>query len=78
MPTITFKVSAEEARVIRARARASKSPSISEFLRKVALQEPAPQKRVLVKDKLTGVMVDATPGPVVSDEQVRAALADFP
>jgi hypothetical protein len=78
MPTLTFKVSVEEARKIRARAREAKSPSISDFLRKVALQESAPRPRVLVKDKLTGLMVDSTPGPLITDEQVRAALADFP
>jgi hypothetical protein len=80
MPTITFKVSGEEARKIRARARAAKSPSVSDFLRKVALTEKPlrRRRRVLVRDSLTGLMVDATPGPVVTDEQVRAALADFP
>jgi len=80
MPTITFKVSAEEARNIRARARAAKARSVSEYLRKVALDEKPPprRRRVLVKDPLTGLLVDATPGPAVSDDQIRAALAEFP
>jgi hypothetical protein len=80
MPTITFKVSVEEARKIRARARAAKSPNVSAYLRKVALDEKcsANQSRVLVKDPLTGIMVDTTPGPLVTDEELKAALADFP
>ena len=80
MPTITFKVSAQEARKIRARAKAAKSPSVSDFLRKVALNEKpsAHRRRVMIKDPLTGVMVDATPGSLVTDEEVKAALADFP
>jgi len=80
MPTITFKVSVEEARKIRARARAAKAPSVSDFLRKVALAEKSAvrQRRVLKKDPLTGVMVDATPGPIVTDDMIKAILADFP
>lgn len=79
MPTITFKVSAEEARRIRARARAAKAASVSDYLRKIALNEKSPaRRRVLKKDPLTGVLVDATPGPVVTDEEVKAVLADFP
>jgi len=80
MPTITFKVSAEEARKIRARARAAKSPNVSAYLRKVALEEKhsVKQRRVLVKDPLTGIMVDATPGPMVTDKEVKSALTDFP
>ena len=30
------------------------------------------------RDALTGLMVDVTPGDVVTDEQVKAVLADFP
>jgi hypothetical protein len=80
MPTITFKVSAEEARKIRARARAAKSPTVSDFLRKVALDAGPTQspQRVMKRDALTGLMVDVTPGDVVTDEQVKAVLADFP
>ena len=80
MPTITFKVSVQEARKIRARAKAEKSPSVSDFLRKVALNEkPSPrQRRVMMKDPLTSFMVDVTPGPMVTAEEVKAALADFP
>jgi hypothetical protein len=80
MPTITFKVSVEEARKIRARAQAAKAPSVSDFLRKVALSDKPTvrQRRVLKKDPLTGIMVDATPGPIVTDDIVKALLADFP
>ena len=78
MPVLTFKVTADEARRIRARARASKSPSVSDYLRKKALPPPPRARRVMVKNPLTGIMVDATPGPVVSDEMVRQSLADFP
>lgn len=70
----------EEARKIRARARAAKAPSVSDFLRKVALDEKkhVRSRRVLIKHPLTGVMIDATPGPIVTDEEIKAALADFP
>ena len=78
MPVLTFKVTADEARRIRARARASKSPSVSDYLRRAALPPPSATRRVMVKNPLTGLMVDNTPGPVVSDEMVRHALADFP
>lgn len=80
MPTITFKVSVEEARKIRARARAANAPTVSDFLRRVALDEkpPARRRRVLVKDPLTGLLVDKTPGSMVSDQEIHAALADFP
>jgi hypothetical protein len=79
MPIITFKVSAAEARKIRAKARAAKAGSVSDFLRKSALGEPVSRRKpVLRKHPVSGLVYDATPGPAVSDEEIRAALADFP
>ena len=81
MPILTFKVSPEEARTIRARARAARAASVSAYLRKQALGEPpSPRrgKRIIKKHPVSGLLYDATPGPVVSAEAIRAALADFP
>jgi hypothetical protein len=79
MPILTFKVTAAEARTIRAKARAAKSKSVSSFLRKSVLGDtPAPHKLVLKKHPVSGLTYDATPGRMVTDEEIRAALADFP
>lgn len=81
MPTISFKVSAEEARAIRRQARSHRC-TVSDFLRKAAL--PAvPAKKVRLRMKkhpVSGLLYNAAEegGPVVTDEQVREALADFP
>jgi len=81
MPTLTFKVSPEEARVIRAKARAEKS-TVSAFLRTRVLDaKPAPaRRRVIKRHPVSGLLYDATDagGPVVTPEQIRAALADLP
>ena len=78
MPVMTFKVTAEEARRIRARARALKAPSVSAYLRQAALPPAPPMERVLAVDPLTGILVDHTSGPEISMEAIRAALQDFP
>jgi hypothetical protein len=81
MPTLTFKVSPEEARAIRAKARAAKS-NVSAFVRSRVL-DPTPErprKRIIKKHPVSGLYYDATDegGPTVSLEEIKAALADFP
>lgn len=79
MPIITFKVSAAEARTIRAKARGAKAASVSAYLRKVALgAEPAAPPRERRKHPVSGLPFNAASGRVVSAEEIEAALADFP
>lgn len=80
MPTLSSKVSAEEALRIRRTAR-SRNSSLSEYLRASALPKTAKSavKYRTKIDKLTGFPVTVTPpGVSLTSEQVRAALADFP
>jgi hypothetical protein len=80
LATISFKVSEEEARLIRARA-TSEGVSVSEYLRRRArLSMPAPRKPRLVRCPHTGAMVFAAPQdqPPLTTEAVRELLADFP
>lgn len=79
MPTLTFKVSIEEDRRIRARAKAN-AKSVSEYLRRAALpaQKKSRRKLVLKKHRVSGMLYDATPGPPVTQASIDAALADFP
>ena len=80
MPTVSFKVSAEEARLIRSRAR-KEGVSLSEYLRRRArLAAPAPSPPKLVRCPHTGAMIFAAPkdqSPLTT-ETVRELLADFP
>lgn len=79
MPILTFKVSVAEARSIRARARSEKAESVSAYLRKVALgtgSQPQPIERR--KHPVSGLPCNAAAGRAVSDEEIKAALADFP
>lgn len=79
MPVITFKVTDAEARAIRARARLSRAKSLSAFLRKSVLAEiPARRKMVIKTHPVSGLSYDASTGPAVTDEEIRASLADFP
>jgi len=80
MPVLTFKVTAAEAAAIRARARAQRRRSLSDYLRAVALDTAAPPRRrlVLKKHPVSGLAYNAAPGPQVTQEQIDAALADFP
>jgi len=79
MPVMTFKVSPQDARASRARARARKM-SVSEYLRTQAL----PAKRVkksrlaVARHAVSGLSYDPAPGTDVSEDEIRAALADFP
>jgi len=78
MPVISFKVSAADARAIRARAKAKKL-SVSEYLRRHALPAKTPKRRVSVaRHRVSGLPYDPAPGPEVSEDEIRAALADFP
>jgi hypothetical protein len=79
VPIITFKVSVAEARTIRARARSEKAASVSAYLRKVALgaeDAAAPVERR--RHPVSGLPYNAATGRVVSAEEIKAALADFP
>jgi hypothetical protein len=79
MPTLTFKVTSAEARAIRARARA-KNGSVSTYLRQCALPQPTRKPRLkLQRHPLSGSLYNAADtGPAVTEEQIKAALAEFP
>lgn len=81
MPTLSFKVTAAEARAIRARARAANG-TVSTYLRAAALPPPAqraPVKLVMKRHPVSGALYVASPvGPKVTAEEIREALADFP
>ena len=78
--TISFKVSDEEARLIRTRA-SNEGVSVSEYLRRRArLAMPAPSPPRLVRCPHTGTMIFAAldDQPPLTTETVRELLADFP
>lgn len=80
MPTLTFKVSDEEARQIRALAR-QKKLSVSEFLRRQAqpsLQEHQEIPRVICAHTGATIFGPAPELPALNTESVRGMLADFP
>ncbi|MYD71279.1 MAG: hypothetical protein F4W89_11130 [Acidobacteria bacterium] len=80
MPRVSFKVSAEEARLIRARAR-EEGVSLSDYLRRrVRLATPAPGPPKLVRCPHTGAMIFAAPEdqPLLTTDNVREFLSDFP
>lgn len=80
MPVLSFKVDSSTARRIRANARAEKT-SVSAYLRKVALGEGQREAVKIVRKKhaLSGLPYNAAnAGRVVTDEEIREALADFP
>lgn len=79
MPVLTFKVTAAEERAIRAKARAAKAESLSAFLRASVLGEtPAKAKIIRRIHPVSGLPYNAAPGRTVTDEEIRAALADYP
>ncbi len=79
MPVISFKVSDAEARLIRAKARAVNAASVSEFIRSAALGERQVKAKMVRRiHPVSGLPYNAAPGPVVTDDVIRAALADFP
>ena len=77
MPVLSFKVSATEERTIRALAKARKR-TVSAYLREQALPNRKRRKRTLRKHPVSGLIYDATPGLRVTEEEIQAALADFP
>jgi hypothetical protein len=80
MPVLSFKVDPHSAQRIRANARAAKS-SVSAYLRKAALGEDGrkPAKIVRQNHPVSGLPYNAAgTGRLVVDEEIRAALADFP
>jgi hypothetical protein len=77
MPVLSFKVSAAEARTIRALAKAGKK-TVSAYLRERALPDRKRGKRTLRRHPVSGLIYDATPGRRVTEEEIQAALADFP
>jgi hypothetical protein len=80
MPVLSFKVDPESALRIRANARAAKT-SVSAYLRKAALGASA-QVAVKVsrrKHPVSGLPYNAAGGlRPVGEEEIRAALVDFP
>ena len=80
MVTITFKVSEDEARLIRSRAK-KEGVSVSEYLRRragAAVSAPAKPRRI--RCRRTGAMIFAgldNERPL-STEAVRELLSDFP
>ena len=79
MPVITFKVTPAEARAIRAKARTAKAKSVSAFLRHSVLGDSVAGAKVSRKiHPVSGLSHNAARGRTVSDEEIRAALADFP
>ena len=80
MTTISFRVSDEEARLIRSRA-TSEGVSVSEYLRRRArLSMPGPRKPRLVRCAHTGAMIFAASEdqPPLTTDTVRELLSDFP
>ena len=83
MPTITFKVTAQEAARIRRMAR-REGLTVSDFLRRRAVQTAPTAGEAgdyhVETSTVTGLPVMHAPKevPAVSSEQVRALLADFP
>jgi len=80
MATITFKVTEEEARMIRSRARKERI-SVSEYLRRRAsTMESTPRKPRKVRCPYTGAMIFAAPDnqPPLTTEAVRELLSEFP
>ena len=80
MPTITFKLSDDEARSLRAHARKARL-TLSEYLRrKVRGQQKAKRLPLYQKCPVTGAKIFVPhPGDIpLTTESVKAMLADFP
>lgn len=80
MPVMSFKVDLQSAQRIRAKAREAKT-SVSAYLRKAALgaDERKPADIVRKKHPISGLPYNAVgTGRVVTEEEIRAALSDFP
>jgi predicted transcriptional regulator len=80
MPVLSFKVDAHSAERIRASARAAKS-SVSAYLREAALGKEERRPAVIVRRNhpVSGLPYNAAEaGRLVTDDEIRAALSDFP
>jgi hypothetical protein len=79
MKTITFKATEEEVRLIRQNAK-QEHVSVSEYLRRRALDKGAPISYEKVKCEFTGAEILKPVGalPPLTNETVREILADFP
>lgn len=81
MPTLTFKVTAADARAIKARARAANG-TVSTYLRSLALPaaKPAARKVRMEPHPISGALYNAAghDGPLVTFAEIKEALADFP
>jgi mobilization protein NikA len=80
MATLTFKVTDEEARLIRSRARRERV-TVSEYLRRRASLSLAPaRKPAKVRCPHTGAMIFVSPDnqPPLTTDAVRELLSDFP
>ena len=81
MATITFKVTEEEARLIRSRAKKERL-TVSEYLRRRASITKTAVRRKTRKIRCphTGAMIFAAPDnqPPLTTEAVRELLSDFP
>jgi hypothetical protein len=80
MPTITFKLSPQEAAALRRRARAEKK-TVSAYVRAAVLpdtEQPTGKYRTKI-DRATGLPVVYAPSGIsVTSEQVASFMADFP
>jgi hypothetical protein len=78
MPVLTFKVSAEDAAVIRSRARALRK-TVSAYLREKAVGgAPAIAKVLTKKHTDSGLSYNAAGIRTVTEREIADALADFP
>ena len=80
MATLTFKVTDQEARLIRSRARKERL-TVSEYLRRRASLALVPaRKPAKVRCPHTGAMIFASPDnqPPLTTDAVRELLSDFP
>ena len=79
MPTITFKVTAAEARELRRQAE-RKRQTLSAFLRSVALPtaQSARGRPGVRLHPISGLPVTSNRGRKVAQARIDAALADFP
>lgn len=80
MPVMSFKVDADTERKIRAKARAEKT-SVSAYLRKVAVgeEDSSPVKVRPRKHPVSGLPYNAAVSRmVVAEDEIKAALSDFP
>jgi hypothetical protein len=80
MKTISFKVTDDEAKLIRSLAKQERS-SLSEYLRRRAKGAgPVPEPPQRVRCEFTGAMIFApsTGQPPLTTDSVREMLSDFP